>query len=158
MARTVELTTKLACSAEEAWEWVRKPVLLEHITHPLMRFEFDEPVGPFETWPAGEHRAQLFAFGKIPIGWQVIGIEYPETEAGRFLLRDNGYSPMIKRWDHWIIITSGLVEGHATYTDRVHIEAGPLTMGVAAYAKRFYAHRQKRWRALAKSDFAALQR
>jgi len=43
-------------------------------------------------------------------------------------------------------------------TDRVHIDAGMLTPLVAAFARLFYAHRQKRWRALAKNGFHALRK
>jgi hypothetical protein len=40
----------------------------------------------------------------------------------------------------------------------VHIDAGMLTPLVAAFARLFYAHRQKRWRALAKNGFHALRK
>ncbi|EAQ28574.1 hypothetical protein NAP1_13283 [Erythrobacter sp. NAP1] len=157
MATTVELSTELDCTLQETWDWVRKPALLDHIAHPLIRFEYEDGFDRSAPWPEGEHRVQIYAFGKAPIGWQVIVIEYADAPAGSFMLRDNGYSPMIKRWDHWIILKPGSSPQATHYTDRVHIEAGLLTPGVAAYAKRFYAHRQKRWRALASSDFAALK-
>lgn len=156
MALTVELSTRLECSVEDAWYWVQRPALLDHVAHPMMQFEYSPTIDPDEPWPLGEHRVGLKAFGAIPFSWQVIGIETPEGAGQERLLRDNGYSPLIKRWDHWIVILP-TPDGKATsYTDRVHIDAGILTPAVATYARRFYAHRQSRWRSLAASDFAAL--
>ena len=94
----------------------------------------------------------MFLFGFIPIGWQVIGIELPATPLGRHMVRDNGYGPLIRRWDHWIEIEP---EGRGTrYTDTVHIDAGLLTPLITAFATIFYRHRQRRWRELVKADFA----
>ena len=71
-------------------------------------------------------------------------------------IRDNGYGPLIKRWDHWIAIAAD--EGGTThYTDRVAIEAGLITPLITTFARVFYAHRQRRWRALARTGFAALK-
>ena len=158
MAATVELTTTLDCSLDQAWHWVQRPALLDHIASPLLRFGYPPSFDRDGPWTVGEHRVQLYAFGVVPLGWQIIGIELPETDDERRILRDNGRSPLISRWDHWIVMAPSADGEQSTYTDRVHIEAGLLTPAIAAYARRFYAHRQKRWRALAASDFAALQR
>ena len=83
-------------------------------------------------------------------------ISYPEPPRdGVRVLRDNGYSPIIKRWDHWIEIED--VGGKTRYTDRVHIDAGLLTAPVAAFARVFYAHRQRRWRKLVRLGFRPLE-
>lgn len=81
--------------------------------------------------------------------------EPPPDGATRFI-RDNGFGPLISRWDHWIAIATG-EDGTTRYVDRVDIEAGALTGLVAAFARVFYAHRQRRWRALARTGFAALK-
>ena len=110
-----------------------------------------------DDWSAGEYRARLFLFGIIPLGWQAIVISFPPPRGATSFVRDNGYSPLITRWDHWIAI-SPLAEnpGKTHYCDSVTIEAGILTPLVAAFARIFYTNRQKRWRALAASRFAAL--
>jgi hypothetical protein len=93
----------------------------------------------------------MLLFGVIPIGWQTIGIELPGAPTGEYRLRDNGHGPLIERWDHMIEIAP---EGEGTrYTDRVHIEAGLLTPLVAAFARAFYAHRQRRWQRLVARAF-----
>ena len=154
MAKRVELTTYLECSPDRAWEYLQTSKLLDHITAPLVRFVPVEGSFP-ERWTAGDYRSGMLAFGFIPIGEQTIGIEYPRSEGERRILRDNGHGSLIKRWDHFIFIEP---EGEGTrYTDRVDIEAGILTLPVAAYARLFYGHRQKRWRALARTNFAALK-
>jgi hypothetical protein len=65
-------------------------------------------------------------------------------------------APLIHCRDHWITIAPGAADGTTHYTDRVEIEAGLLTPLIAGFARVFYAHRQRRWRALAATGFAAL--
>jgi hypothetical protein len=155
VAVTVELSTTLDCTPDEAWNRLRTSALLMHVAAPLVRFT---PVGgkPFPAiWTQGEYRAWMWLFGVLPIGWQAVVISEPAPEDETRFLRDNGYGPLIKRWDHWIALRPG--EGGTThYTDTVHIEAGILTPVIVAFARVFYAHRQRRWRALAQSGFAEL--
>jgi hypothetical protein len=156
MPATVTLSTALECTHDEAWEQVQTSALLQHIAAPLIRFV---PKGdaPFpEQWQPGEYRAWMCLFGVLPIGWQAVVISEPEPIGTSRFIRDNGYGPLIKRWDHWITIAPG-ENGTTCYTDRVEIEAGLLTPLIAAFARVFYAHRQRRWRHLAKTGFAALK-
>lgn len=156
MARTVELRCTLDCTAEAAWERVTTSALLDHITAPLIRFA--PRGGPFPAqWQEGEYRAWMWLFGVVPIGWQTIVISFPPTDGATRFVRDNGYGPLIQRWDHWIEITPAQDASKTHYTDRVTVEAGFLTPLISAFAKVFYAHRQKRWRQLARTHFAALK-
>jgi hypothetical protein len=156
MAVTVELSTTLDCTPEAAWERVQTSALLIHVAAPLIRFA---PQGgrPFPAiWASGEYRAWMWLFGIVPIGWQAVVISHPEPDGETRFIRDNGYGPLIQRWDHWIAIAPG--DGGTThYTDRVEIEAGLLTPLIVAFARVFYGHRQRRWGALASSGFAALK-
>lgn len=159
MATTVERSTRIDAPVEVVARHVMTPRLLDHIAAPMVHFGYPAEFDRDGEWPVGEHRVSLKVFGLIPLGWQVIGIEKPDgPDAETITLRDNGYSPLIKRWDHWIVIRPHPSGEGTLYTDRVHIEAGLLTPIVAAYARVFYAHRQRRWRALAVEDFAALGR
>jgi len=156
VATTVNLSTTLACTPEEAWERVQTSALLMRIAAPLIRFI---PQGglPFPAiWAPGEYRAWMWLFGIIPVGWQAVVISHPAPDDNTRFIRDNGYGPHIKQWDHWIAIAPG--DGGTThYTDRIDIDAGLLTPLIAAFARVFYAHRQRRWRALARTGFAALK-
>lgn len=79
-------------------------------------------------------------------------ITYPQTENAQFfMLGDNGYSPLISKWDH--LITAQEVNGGTLYRDSVTIKAGILTPFVWLFARLFYAHRQRRWATLAANGF-----
>ncbi|MCE2843225.1 MAG: hypothetical protein ACK44O_05930 [Novosphingobium sp.] len=148
--RTVELSTYLDAPPEQVWDHVQTSRLLHYVARGMIRFV---PAGaPFpERWTAGEYRTWMWLFGIIPLGWQAIGIELPPQEPGRHVVRDNGHGPLIRRWDHWIEITAE--EEGTRYVDRVHIEAGLLTPLIWAFARLFYAHRQRRWRKLVAAGF-----
>lgn len=68
------------------------------------------------------------------------------------MLRDNGYSRLIPKWDH--LITIRAAEGGCLYTDRVEIHAGVFTPFVWSFAWLFYRHRQRRWVHLVNNGFA----
>ena len=143
----VELSTVLDAPPERVWEEVNRPALLRFVAHPFVRFDpLDPPAFP-ERWEEREYRVRVRQLGVIPLGWQVIRIERPAPVGGTRYLRDNGRGALARRWDHLITVAPA-GPGRTRYTDRVEIEAGPLTPFVWAYARAFYAHRQRRWRAL----------
>ena len=90
-------------------------------------------------------------FGIVPIGRQIVGIEFPDARDGVKRLRDNGRSAIIRRWDHMIEIAPE--QAGTRYVDRLEVDAGGLTAPIAFFARLFYAHRQKRWRRLARNGF-----
>ncbi len=148
--RTVELSTHLAAEPAVVWEHVQTSRLLHYVARGMIRFL---PKGkPFpERWQAGEYRTWMLLLGVIPLGWQAIRIELPPSSGGKLVVRDNGYGPLIRRWDHWIEISP---EGGGTrYVDRVHIEAGILTPAIWLFARLFYAYRQHRWHRLVSRNF-----
>ncbi len=51
-------------------------------------------------------------------------------------------------WNHDIVVEP-VDERTCRYTDRIVIDAGPLTLAVVGFAHLFYRHRQRRWRRLA---------
>lgn len=153
MAQTVELTTWLPAEPDTIWHHLQTSALLHYVAAPFIRFQPHGGSFP-ERWQPGEYHADMLLFGVVPLGWQAIVIEQPEPLDKARYLRDNGFGPLIKRWDHWIAIAPEA--GGTRYLDQVTIDAGLLTPVVAAFARTFYAHRQRRWRELAKSNFAAL--
>ena len=154
MTQVVELTTYLPAAPEEVWHHVQTSALLRHVAAPLIRFEPLDKDFP-EVWEPGEYRAKMFLFGIVPLGWQAVRISLPEPSGAVRFARDDGYGPLIRRWDHWIAIGP---DGEGTrYLDEITIEAGPLTPVVARFAYMFYAHRQRRWRELASKNFAPLR-
>jgi len=83
-------------------------------------------------------------FDAVPLGWQVVGIELPATSGDVRQIHDNGRGALIRRWDHLVTIEPA-GPGRTRYTDRVEVEAGPLTPLVWAFERVFYAYRQRRW-------------
>jgi hypothetical protein len=135
---------------------VRTSALLMHIAAPLIRFTPKGGARFPSEWAPGEYRAWMWLFGVLPIGWQAVVISEPPPDGATRFIRDNGYGPLIRRWDYWIAITP-LADGTTHYVDRVDIDAGPLTPLVERFARMFYAHRQRRWRKLVQTGFAALE-
>ena len=149
-SRTIEVSTQLAAAPDEIWAHTRRPDVLTYVSRGMISFTpIDPPTWP-TVWAPGEHRAAMRVFG-MPMGEQVIGIEYPPPVGTTRRMRDNGRGRGIPVWDHMIEVAP---EGDGTrYTDRVRIEAGLRTLLVATFARRLYAHRQARWRRLVASGF-----
>lgn len=151
----IRRSTILDVSAERAWAVVRRPDLLEHVARPLQGFEPVDPPRWPATWVDGRYKVRLRMFGIVPMGEQWIVIETLAARPGTYRLRDNGHGDLVRRWDHLITIEPASAD-RCRYTDEVEVRAGLLTPFVAAFAWVFYRHRQRRWRGLVASDFAAL--
>ena len=67
-----------------------------------------------------------------------------------YRIQSREHDAVITRWDHLISIKP-LADNLSTYRDVIDIDAGSLTPLVGAWAKWFYRHRQRRWRALAET-------
>lgn len=149
----IEVSSHFALPPHKVWSQVKRPALLQFVAAPILKFVPRGGAFPAE-WEHREYTAGLRALGFLPVGEQVIGIEYQGEQASGYRLRDNGRGGAISKWDHMMVIEP---EGSGTrYTDRVDIEAGFLTPLACAFAKFFYTHRQKRWQALIAQDFAQL--
>jgi hypothetical protein len=145
----IDIATCLPCSASAAIEQVNSPALLLYIAKPLVTFTAIEPTQLPHKWTDGKYWVSMRLFGVIPLGRQAVVISHPK--ANTFMLRDNGYSALIERWDHTITIAPAV--GGALYRDQVIIQAGVLTLFVWLFAQLFYRHRQRRWRQLARTGF-----
>ncbi|MCK0097346.1 hypothetical protein MWU60_17340 [Yoonia sp. F2084L] len=149
--KTIEITTHLDATPDEIWEEVNKPRLLFFVARPLIRFKPVKPRNLPNSWHEEDYLFAMFWYGFLPLGRQTISISRSTKGQDARVLRDNGHSALIKRWDHLILVQA---DGNGTrYTDRVEVEAGILTPLVAAFARGFYAHRQRRLRILVDSCF-----
>ena len=148
---TVEISTHLDAPVEKVWDEVNRPQLLMFVAHPILHFEPIEPAHLPDQWADGDYLFQLRWRKMVPLGKQVVSISRPVMDGTSRRLRDNGHSALAKRWDHLISVEP---DGNGTrYTDRIEIDAGIATPVVAAFARRFYSHRQRRWHKLVESDF-----
>jgi hypothetical protein len=140
----IDLATRLPCSLAGVIAQIRTPSLLRQVASPLLSFSLLTPAEFPNIWSEGTYWDKLKLFGVPPIGSQAIVISYPQTEnAQTFMLIDNGYSPLISRWNH--LITAQEVSVETLCRDSVTIEAGILTPPfVWLFARLFYAYRQRR--------------
>lgn len=149
--RTVTLGTYLDADPARVWDEVNRPRLLCFVAHPLMRFDPITPARLPDRWQDGDYIVRMRWRGIMPIGRQTIRISRPPASGARRLLLDDGHGALIRRWHHLVSVEP---EGAGTrYRDRIEIEAGRLTRPVAAFAGRYYAHRQRRLRDLVRADF-----
>ncbi|ALO45643.1 hypothetical protein [Pseudohongiella spirulinae] len=143
----------LSGTVEQAIAAVRTPRLFRHISTPMITFTAVDPPTFPDTWSEGTYWVKLKLFGLIPFGRQAIVISLiPSDDA--FVVRDNGYSGLIKTWDHRITISQK--ENGVHYRDTVDIDAGILTPLIWLYAQGFYWHRQRKWQALARDGYEAI--
>ncbi len=148
----IELTTTLNAPLEAVWEALQHPATLIHVSHGFLSFTPVDPPELPERWVPGEYLVSLRAFGVLPIGSQVLGVEFPQVEPPTRALRDNGRGGIAKVWDHWIFVEP-LGEAKTRYTDRIRVEAGWLTPALKVWVRAFYRHRQRRWHRLIANDF-----
>jgi hypothetical protein len=146
----LSLETAIEMRPEIVWAEVQTASLLIHIAWPMVRFlpVNNQSLDSFRS--GGRYQVKLRLFGFLPFGtqWIVTSVHEPETGVWPKRLRDNGYSAMIDKWDHWITIAPGASRG-TVYRDDVEIAAGIFTPFIWAFAQVFYRHRQRRWRGLA---------
>lgn len=149
--KTIELATFLPADTAIVWEHIHQTRVWIFVSKGFLTFVPIDPGSFPMRWSCGRYRVQKYLFGMLPIGWQEIGIEFPPDQGLKHRMRDNGRGWMIPVWEHLIEIEP--VDGGTRYVDTVHIEAGLLTPFVAAFARRFFQHRQKRWQKLVASGF-----
>jgi hypothetical protein len=124
-----------------------------HVAWPILQFVpiGDEPLDTFKQ--GGRYRVRLKLFGMFSFSsqWIIISLHEPEVGEWPKRLRDNGYSTLISKWDHWITVSPDAYGG-TQYSDDVEIRAGMLTPFVWMFAQVFYWHRQRRWRGLVRNQ------
>jgi hypothetical protein len=146
----VDVSTSLAAPPDDVEAHLRTSRLLLHVSSPLVKFTPCAGMQLPESWEEGTYWVSLRLLGIIPFGKQAIVISFPEF-SGSFAMRDNGYSRVVKKWDHRITVEPS--ESGTLYRDHVTIEAGAFTPIVWTFAQLFYRHRQRRWRQLVASGF-----
>ena len=155
MAHRFELSSELRSAPDLVWKWVERPALFLHVAAPLVAIA-PLGIGRFpDTWGQTEYRGTMRLFGVLPIGWQAIVIDFPEQEGTTRVLRDRGYGPLLRKWEHRIEVSP--TNGGTLYADRIKFDAGALTPLAAPVVKLFFLHRQRRLRALDRNSFAALK-
>lgn len=150
------LSSRLQAPAEEVWAALQSPALMQHVAAPMLEFRPHASTPLPEHWAEGDFRVSLFLFGWIPIGPQTVGIRLLESESWPRRVLDDGHSPLIRSWKHWVEVNPAGA-GATDYTDRIRIGAGILTPVIWLFARLLFTHRQRRLRLLAVEDFKPLR-
>lgn len=151
----ISKSTYIALPPEDVWREVQTPALLQHIAWPLIQFHFVDPATLTNFSDRERFKVSLSLLGIVPLGeqWIVPSVHEERPESWPKRLRDNGFSKLVKTWDHWITVIPS-DNGGTRYVDDVEVQAGIFTPVVWAFAWVFYRHRQRRWRGLARTILA----
>jgi hypothetical protein len=143
--RTIRRSTVLDAPADLVWAAVRTPQVFRFVTRGIVDWR---PVrGRTEPWQQGDEATGLLLLGGVvPLSMHRIRVE--SIDDHERVLRSDESGGVIRSWRHDILVEP-LDDGRSRYTDVVHIDAGPLTPVVVAFARLFYRERQRRWRMLA---------
>lgn len=147
----LQCTSLLPCPVDRLRTELQRPVLLQHVSLPMLAFV---PVDPPEfpaVWAPGRYRAELRIGGRFSIGGHTLNPLPLPPGSEPLVWHDAGFSNLIKVWDHKIEIED--VHGMTRYSDVVEVHAGPLTVAAWLFACAFYAHRQRRLNRLVASGF-----
>lgn len=127
----------LDCPPEAAWRAVQSPAVLREVSGPLLDFESLELQGFPSRWEAGEHPVRVRVAGAVPVGEQVIGLEFPKRRhQGVQIMKDtgrglSGLSALITEWDHRIAIAADPIgTGKTLYRDQLKFSAGKYSAAV----------------------------
>lgn len=142
----VQKTSVFPAPKETVFSMVQQLETLQYIAKPYATFE---PVGEVSNvWTVGSTSSYRFRlFGFIPFGTHTIRIIRfdPDGVSSR---EGNEHVPV---WNHDISLET-TDSDHTRYTDRVEIQAGWKTIFVWFWANAFYAHRQRRWVRILKTE------
>jgi hypothetical protein len=149
----IKMSTLLNAPLQQVAEHTAKPALLAYVAAPLIQFQPVLPARWPEQWADGaQYQVQLWQFGFIPLGWQIIRTQIVSAQADHFIFRDRGQGGLAKTWDHTItLIKAG--DTTTLYSDSIEIKAGLLTPFVVGFAAIFYRWRQHRWHRLIANQF-----
>ena len=145
--KIVHLSTELPAPADEVWDRLLRVETLRYITRPLLSFAPANHAAAQGRWRENARfHFTLRVFGAISFGG-VHSIEVQTLDKAGYEIYTKEQNRVVHTWNHRIRLEP-LPGGRTRYTDTVALCAGRLTPAVAAWARGFYRHRQKRWRRL----------
>ena len=148
-SRTVTKTSVFPAAKEVVFSRLKELKTLQYIATPFATFT---PVNSAENliWEKNRDFAFRFKlFSILPLGIHTIHVvEFDELSCEIYTNERNPYVPV---WNHRINLKE-TGTGKTQYTDEVEIYAGWKTPFVYLWAKRFYAHRQRKWLKLLQYD------
>ncbi len=125
----IQLSFRVGCSADEAWEVLTSPEAVARAYAPVMALRPEHPL-PGRWRDGDEVVVGLRAFGLVPVGRQLIAIRTRRSGATR-ILEDagrplSGPLAVVTSWRHRMA-TTPLPDGTSLYRDRLDVSAGLAT-------------------------------
>jgi hypothetical protein len=139
---------------DAVWWALRSPAVFRAVGRPLVTFQSLERDGFPDAWSPGIHPVSAKAFGRLPMGEQIIELSYPRRRDGVRMEVDsggalNGAMSVITRWHHTMAV-SATDDGRTLYRDRLVFSAGPLTLVLWPALWAFWQWRGARIRRLSR--------
>lgn len=144
---TITRNAVLDAPADLVFRAVCTPQAFRRVTRGVLRF----PVIATRShaWQEGETVVGwTWLFGVIPFNKHHLTVS--RIDSDERVLSSDEHGGVVRAWQHDIIVKPVTTDS-CRYTDRVVINAGIMTVPVAAYAWWFYWVRQRRWVRLAKT-------
>ena len=144
--KTVRKTSVFPAERDVVFSKLQKLSTLQYIAAPYATFV---PIDSAHagTRTVGSTSAYRFRlFGIIPFGTHTIHIERFDRDG----IRSREGNEHVPVWNHKIFLKDR--DSETEYTDEVDICAGWKTVFVWLWANAFYAHRQKKWIRLLRSE------
>ncbi|MFB2554653.1 hypothetical protein [Herbiconiux liangxiaofengii] len=130
----VLLKLVLDCDPDAAWRAIRSPAVFREVSSPLMQVESLAADGFPTVWETGQHPVTMRAGGIIPMGKQIIRLNFETRQHGDVrIVHDSGQGvtgavSTITLWDHQMAISPDPAgTGKTLYRDQLTIGAGLLT-------------------------------
>lgn len=146
--RTIERSVDLPLSADAVWALLQRGETFLYVARGVLGVANPEAVRG-ELAVGRCVRLQLRLFHVLPAGWHELTIA--AVDPVRHTIRTQERSPLLRIWNHTLSVVA-LDRQRSRYTDRIEFDAGPLTAVAAPLVSLFFAHRQRRWRRLARQQ------
>lgn len=107
----VQLKLRLACRPEAAWRALQSPTVMREVAGPWLGYASMEREGFPSSWAEGDHPVRLLAAGAVPLGSQIIALEFDRTtHSGVRIVRDrgsgvSGVPAVFRTWYHRMAVS-----------------------------------------------------
>lgn len=139
---TVVLHTELPLPAEYAAALARKPELMRFVLAPVVKLP--ALTAPDRIEVGTRASARLWWFGVIPAWTHHIEI----TELDELMIYTSEHGGPVRTWNHRLTFIP-IDEHRCRYTDEIETDPGIKGLGTRLFIRLLFAHRHRRWRALA---------
>lgn len=146
MTATVERSSVLPVDADRVWSAMCRAETFRYVCRGLL------------GWPALAGRTEPVREGESGTGWLFLfhvlplyrhRIHVVAVDAATRTIRTEEGGGVLRAWRHTLHVEP-LGAGASRYTDRIELDAGPLTAVSAAVTRGIFAYRHLRWRRLAR--------